>query len=174
MELAELINTLQHKHIGYEKAFESIVELFKNRVFTVCYRMINEYDDASDISQDVFMEVYIKIADLKDSGKFLSWIYRIAINKCLNFLKKKTNSVLNNVDSSVSYNKKNEIENKDMVNYLLSQLAPNYRTVLILFYIEDRSIQEITEILDVSESAVKMRLKRARDYLKKVEELEKW
>lgn len=62
------------------------------------------------------------------------------------------------------------IEKTDTIDFLLKQLTPEYRTVLILFYIEERSIKEITDIINISESAVKMRLKRARDKLKIFEE----
>ena len=108
MDIEQVIRQLQHSEEVDLAAFELIVEEFKNRVFTVCYRMIGNIEDAKDISQDTFVEVFVKLKTLQEPEKFPAWIYKIAVNKCLNFFRKKEKtSPLFKVDIFVT-NEKNE------------------------------------------------------------------
>ena len=173
MDIEQVIRQLQDSEELDLAAFELIVEEFKNRVFTVCYRMIGNIEDAKDISQDTFVEVFVKLKTLQEPGKFSAWIYKIVVNKCLNFLRKREKiSPLFTVDILVTNEKNEDFVKRDSINHLLSKLNVEYRTVLILFYIEEKQIIEIADILDIGESAVKMRLKRARERLKNLEEIE--
>lgn len=172
MNIEGAVKKLQVSAEGELDAFEFIVEKFKDRVFTVCYRMIGDIEDARDISQDTFVEVFVKLKTLQEPGKFSAWIYRIAVNKSLNFLRKREKiSPLFQDNIFVTHKKNDDFVKKDAINHLLSKLTFEYRVVLILFYIEEKQIREISEILDITESAVKMRLKRARERLKNIEEI---
>lgn len=171
MNLLEAIKKVQDGKEGCISAFEFLIERFKNRIFTVCYRIIGNIEDAKDISQDTFIEIYMKLKTLQDPRKFSIWIYKIALNKSLNFLRKKDRpSLFSEFDSFVSYRKNKDLDKKDTINFLLSKLTPDYRTVLVLFYIEGKTIKEIASITDITESGVKMRLTRAREKLKKSKE----
>ena len=173
MNIEQVIRHLQDSEEIDLAAFELIIEEFKNRVFTVCYRMIGSIEDAKDISQDTFVEVFVKLKTLQEPEKFSAWIYKIAVNKCLNFLRKREKtSPLFRVDIFVTNERDEDFVKRDLINHLLSKLAVKFRTVLILFYIEEKQIREIAGILDITESAVKMRLKRAKERLKNLEEIE--
>jgi RNA polymerase sigma-70 factor (ECF subfamily) len=168
MNLLEAIKKVQEGKEGCTSAFEFLIERFKNRIFTVCYRIIGNIEDAKDISQDTFIEIYMKLKTLQDTRKFSIWIYKIAVNKSLNFLREKRRILIFSIANSfVAEEKSKDITKRDTINFLLSKLTPDYRTVLVLFYIEGKTIKEIASILDVTESAVKMRLTRAREKLKK-------
>lgn len=168
MYLLEAIKKIQEGKEGCISAFEFIIERFKNRIFTVCYRIIGNIEDAKDISQDTFIEIFMKLKTLHDPRKFSVWIYKIAVNKSINFLRKRSRVLIfSNADSFVTEEKNRDITKRDTINFLLSRLTPDYRTVLVLFYIEGKTAREIASILDITESAVKMRLKRAREKLKK-------
>lgn len=172
MDLLEAIKKVQEGREGCISAFEFLIERFKNRVFTVCYRVIGNIEDAKDISQDTFIEIYMKLKTLQDPRKFSVWIYKIAVNKSINFLRKKRRLFLfSEANSFVTEEKNKDIIKRDTINFLLSRLTPDHRTVLVLFYIEDKTIKEIASILDITESAVKMRLTRAREKLKKFMEV---
>jgi RNA polymerase sigma-70 factor (ECF subfamily) len=168
MDLLEAIKKVQEGKEGCISAFEFLIERFKNRIFTVCYRMTGNIEDAKDISQDTFIEVYMKLKTLHDPRKLSVWIYKIAVNKSINFLRAKRRVLIfSKADSFVNEQKDRDIAKKDTINFLLSRLTLDYRTVFVLFYIEGKTIKEIASILDITESAVKMRLKRARVKLKK-------
>ena len=172
MDLLEAIKKVQNGREQSISALEFLIEKFKNRIFTVCYRIIGNIEDAKDISQDTFVEIYMKLKTLQDPRKFSVWIYKIAVNKSINFLRKKRRVLLfSKANSFVTEEKDKEIIKRDTINFLLNRLTPDYRAVLVLFYIEDKTIKEIASILDITESAVKMRLKRAREKLKKFTEV---
>ena len=172
MDLLEAIKKVKDGREGSILAFEFLIEKFKNSVFTVCYRTIGNIEDAKDISQDTFIDVYMKLKTLQDPQKFSAWINKIAVNKCLNFLRKKEALyVFSEVYPSVSNDRDKDLVERDTINFLLSKLSPDYRIVFILFYIEDKTIKEIATILEITESAVKMRLKRAREKLKSLRRL---
>lgn len=169
MNLLEAIKKVQEGKEGCISGFEFLIERFKNRIFTVCYRIIGNIEDAKDISQDTFIEIYMKLKTLHDPRKFSVWIYKIAVNKSINFLRKKSRVLIwSKANSFVVEEKDKHITKIDTINFLLSKLTPDYRTVLVLFYIEGKTIKEIASILDITESAVKMRIKRAREKLKKI------
>ena len=168
MDLLEAVKRVQKGRERSISAFEFLIEKFKNRIFTVCYRIIGNIEDAKDISQDTFVEIFMKLKTLQDPRKFSVWIYKIAVNKSINFLRKKRRILLfSKVNSFFAEEKNKDVIQRDTINSLLNRLTPDYRTVLVLFYIEDKTIKEITSILDLTESAVKMRLTRAREKLKK-------
>ena len=172
MDLLEAVKRVQSGREGSISALEFLIEKFKNRIFTVCYRIIGNFEDAKDISQDTFVEIYMKLKTLQDPRKFSVWIYKIAVNKSINFLRKKRRVLLfNKANSFVTEEINKEIIKRDTINFLLNSLTPDYRTVLVLFYIEEKTIKEIASILDITESAVKMRLARARKKLKKFTEV---
>ena len=168
MDLLEAVKRVQKGRERSISAFEFLIEKFKNRIFTVCYRIIGNIEDAKDISQDTFVEIFMKLKTLQDPRKFSVWIYKIAVNKSINFLRKKRRILLfSKANSFFAEEKNKDAIQRDTINSLLNRLTPDYRTVLVLFYIEDKTIKEITSILDLTESAVKMRLTRAREKLKK-------
>lgn len=172
MDLLEAVKKVQNGREGSISAIEFLIEKFKNRIFTVCYRIIGNIEDAKDISQDTFFEIYMKLKTLQDPRKFSVWIYKIAVNKSTNFLRKKRRVLpFSKANSFVTEEIDKKIIKRDTINFLLSRLTPDYRTVFVLFYIEDKTIKEIASILDITESAVKMRLKRAREKLKKFTEV---
>jgi len=172
MDLLEAVKKVQNGREGSISALEFLIEKFKNRIFTVCYRIIGNIEDAKDISQDTFVEIYMKSKTLQDPRKFSVWIYKIAVNKSINFLRKKRRVLpFSKANSFFTEEINKEIIKRDTINFLLNRLTPDYRTVLVLFYIEEKTIKEIASILDITESAVKMRLTRARETLKKFTEV---
>ncbi len=171
MDISDAVKKAQKGKHGRIQAFEYIIEEFQSRIFTVCYRMTGDVEDAKDISQDTFTYAYVNLKKLKEPEKFSPWIYKIAVNKSLNLINKKKRRILlfYNIHQFEPNKKINISYKKDEVDFLLSKLPLDHRTIFILFYIEELPIKEIASILDITESAVKMRLRRGKEKLKKYE-----
>lgn len=166
---------------GEISAFEELVNRYKNQVFAIIYRMTGQYQEAEDISQEVFLLVYQKLYQFDPAKKFSPWLYRIAVNTCISSLRKKKKVVSINFEENlisykqIDYSHDNSpdtiLENKELrqeIQHAISQLNENYRLVIILRYQMDFSNQEIAEIIGTSRENVDVKLHRARKALRKI------
>jgi len=161
------------------RAFEHIVALYKERVFVTAYRLMGNRDDAEDQAQEVFLKIYRSIKDLDEPATLTTWIYRITTNTCFDALNKRKrrpqtmplarpdaegNEEAHYADtrSPVPEDIVLRGEVRRCLEQTLAQLDATGRAALILRDIEDRSYQEVAEILSIGMSAVKMRIHRAR------------
>jgi RNA polymerase sigma-70 factor (ECF subfamily) len=163
---------------GDEAAFEELVLKYQDRIYNLCRHMVGNVHDAEDAAQDTFLKAYQKLKDFKPEASLYTWLYRIAVNTCLDykkrpffesFFKKSEGEVF--IDEPVSDWPSQErlYESKQLGRALslgLKQLSEKLRTVLILKEIEGLSYEEIAEVLDISIGTVKSRISRARDELK--------
>ncbi|MEA3504105.1 MAG: RNA polymerase sigma factor [Bacteroidota bacterium] len=161
---------------GNHGAFKKLVESHKEMVFQVCYNFLNSADDADDIAQDVFVEVYKSVANFHGKSTLKTWLYRIAVNKSLNFIKKHKRRTL--VDDFSSFNndslKTNDAseyieskERKKILNSAIASLAKNQKIAFTLQKIDDKSYKEVAEIMDISISSVESLMYRAKKNLQK-------
>jgi RNA polymerase sigma-70 factor (ECF subfamily) len=177
--LAALVRRCQQTLPEDPRAFEQIVALYKDRVFAMAYRLMGNRDDAEDQAQEVFLKVYRGIKELDDPVTLTAWIYRITTNTCFDALSKQkrrpTTTPLTPADAEGNeqprYADKRSPSPEDVVlrreirvclEQTLAQLDAMGRAAIILRDIEDRSYQEVAEILSIGLSAVKMRIHRAR------------
>lgn len=166
---------------GEIMAFEELILRYQRQVFSVCYRMLGQREDAEDMAQEIFLTVYEKL-DLFDVNRsFGPWLYRITVNSCLSRLRKKRKVVFLNFDDGI-YTEKNalsrpiespesiieRLEQKETIHWALQQLPETYRAVLVLRYQLDLSNQEIADILGISKENVEVRIHRARKYLRRI------
>jgi RNA polymerase sigma-70 factor, ECF subfamily len=166
----ELVELLKE---GDNYAFITLYNRYKRQIYVFCLRMVNDNDAAMDIVQDVFLKVYEKNHTIKNPASFKSWIYTIARNSCLTFLSRSKNSVgftyeIENKCQETPANDYDKQENEEIVKNSLNKLKSEYREIIILKDYLDYSYQEIAEILDLKNGAVKSRLFKAR---KKIYEL---
>lgn len=168
---------------GKQDAFEEIVTLFQHRLYHVCFRMLNNRQEAEDIAQEAFVRAYVNIHTFDQSRKFSTWLFRIATNLCIDRIrKKKPDYYLDaNVPGTDGLNMYSQIaatgdlpeeevermETQERVQYEISRLSDRYRSVIILRYIEELPLQEISEILELPLGTVKTRVHRGRAALKK-------
>lgn len=168
---------------GKQDAFEEIVTLFQHRLYHVCFRMLNNKQEAEDIAQEAFVRAYVNIHTFDQSRKFSTWLFRIATNLCIDRIrKKKPDYYLDaNVPGTDGLNMYSQIaatgdlpeeevermETQERVQYEISRLSDRYRSVIILRYIEELPLQEISEILELPLGTVKTRVHRGRAALKK-------
>ena len=140
-------------------------------------RFLAQDADIADAVQDVFIKAYENIQSFDATRRFSPWIYRIAHNTFVNELRRKSREPLLYIDLDTilahpSYEfdpaaEEERTEMKALMDKGLSALSPAYKEVIILYYVEDQSYQEISEILEVPLGTVGVRLRRAREALKK-------
>lgn len=168
---------------GDEQAFAELVDLYKDKVYQVAYRMVGNAHEAQDISQEAFLRAYTNIERFDIERKFSTWIFRIATNVAIDRLrKKKPDFYLQEevrgadgltFESQLAANEELPedqvvtLELQEWVQAEINQLPPKYRTAIILKYIEDLSLKEISDILDMPVSTVKTRIHRGREALRK-------
>lgn len=170
----ELIKSVQK---GEEDAFRFIVDRYQGKMFAYIMRLINHRDEAHDITQDVFLKTYKYLHRFDTERKFSSWIYRIAHNESVNWLKKKTRVKVESLDKHVedyglqlasSSNieeqyVKAEVQNE--VREAIDKLPEKYREVMILRYLEEQSYEEIGEHLNKPVNTIGTIINRAKKKL---------
>ncbi|MCJ7840007.1 RNA polymerase sigma factor SigW [Lederbergia sp. NSJ-179] len=168
---------------GDQEAFGEIVELFKDKVFQLCYRMLGNRHEAEDIAQEAFVRAYINIHSFNQKKKFSTWIYRIATNLCIDRIRKKKPDYFLDAEvagsegltmySQIAAEGKSPdaevetIELQEIVQQEIMKLPDKYRVVVILRYIDELSLNEISEVLEMPLGTVKTRIHRAREALRK-------
>ena len=146
-----------------EKAFEVLVNTYKERLYWHIRRIVLNHDDADDVLQNTFIKVYKNIANFKGDSKLYSWMYRIATNESLSFLKSKSKkmgissialqeTLLNNLESDV-YFEGDEIQLK--LQKAIATLPEKQKLVFNMKYFDEMNYEEISEILETSVGALK-------------------
>ena len=155
---------------GDREAFEALLIEYEKPVFNAAFRMLNNRDDARDVTQTVFLKVFQNFAQYDPSRRFFSWIYRITLNESINWLGKENRlEPLLYETADEGKGPDEEVESARVsagVQAALMTINTDYRTVVILKHFLGCSYVEISEILDVPEKTVKSRLYTARQQLK--------
>ena len=154
---------------GDAKAFEALVERYYRVLFGVAFRMVNDREDAEDITQTAFLKAYQKLSTFDPAYKFFSWLYRILLNEALNVLHRRRAMVPLDVDLvSEARNPEEEFEVREQgerVQRALMQLTEPQREVLVLRHFAALSYRDIATVIGISEQTVKSRLFAARQAL---------
>lgn len=156
---------------GDEGAFSKLVGLHKEKVRNLVYLTLGDSEYVDDISQDVFISVYHKLAEFRFESKFTTWLYRITVNKCRDYLrKKKVRSIFVPIkDSHNDISVRTHSENLDLpqlVRKNIEKLPDKLKVPLILRDIDGFSYKEIADQLDCEVGTVKSRIFRARESLR--------
>ena len=169
---------------GSESAFKQLVEAYKNRVINTCFGFTHDYADAEDIAQDVFVEVFESIQKFKEDSSLSTWIYRISVNKSLDFIRKAkrkkrwaelTKINLKDKDDADNWfinsdTPETSLEQKERIlilNSAIDKLPENQKTAFTLHKYEDLSYKEVSDILNTSLSSVESLMHRAKKNLQK-------
>lgn len=154
-----------------EKAFNDIVEEFSGRIYNLARLYTKDSEISEDITQEVLINIYRYLDSFKGDSSIYTWIYRVAINTCINIVKKEEKyKNIENVDfiSENSYEEE-VIEKLDGSGLLeaLDNIKNDYKSVLYLYYYEEFKITEISNILNKKENTIKTWLKRGKNALEK-------
>lgn len=170
---------------GDVDAFESLVTTHEKSVYNLAFRMVSDREDAMDIVQEVFIKAYHALPSFRGESRFSTWVYRVCVNTCLDYLRKKQKSTWFSLDQPVTSKDsvfqrevedlaedvQQEVEQKllgeEIIN-ILEELDPGYRALIVLCDIQGYSYQEISDILNLSLGTVKSRLHRARNMIRRL------
>jgi RNA polymerase sigma-70 factor, ECF subfamily len=157
---------------GDRDAFEALVDKYQGPLFNLALRMTQEYADAEDIIQSVFLKAYESLSSFKPGRKFFSWLYRIAVNETLNFLRAKRPQEPLSEDTPVDdADGSREIargEASAQIEEALMELSVDYRTVVVLKHLQELPYADISQILDIPVKTVKSRLFTARMQMREI------
>jgi len=180
---SELINrcVLQHD----KGAFDTLMTRNQDMVFRMCYKLLGNYDDALEVSQEVFLTCYRKLDKFEGKSKFSSWLYRMTLNHCKNFWRRQNRSATHkaiSIDKPYTGEEDHTIQIavedpdpreqatsrqlKEIIFQRMQNLTPEHREILILQFSENLSYDEIAEIVVCPVGTVKSRINRARRELK--------
>jgi len=167
---------------GDQQAFTELVNLFSEKIYNLGLRILKNPDDAADVLQETFVAVYEKIDSFDGRSNFFTWLYRIATNFALMKLRKDKRTILTDQDMETKFDNPDQMpvhEWKDLplremlseefrkhLDDAVNELPEIYRTVFVMRDLENMSIKETSQILGITESNVKIRLKRARLFLR--------
>ena len=168
---------------GDLSAFDSLIGRYQERVYATIYHMTSNHEDANDLTQETFVKAYKALASFKGDSGFFTWIYRIAVNKTINFLKQRKNRhngfSLNDLDFNAEHNpdlvalisEKNPrrdmglAELQEKLNEAMQKLSEVHRLVVTLHDVQGMSHEEIGKIMDCNPGTVRSRLFYARQQL---------
>lgn len=161
---------------GDQNAFAEIVDLYKDKIYQLCYRMLGNVHEAEDIAQEAFIRAYVNIDSFDINRKFSTWLYRIATNLTIDRIRKKKpdyylDAEVAGAEGLTMYSQIAadgvlpedavlSLELSDTIQKKILKLPDKYRTVIVLKYIDELSLIEIGEILNIPVGTVKTRRQR--------------
>lgn len=180
MKEKDILKSLQR---GDSDAFTQLVDQYQHKVTNICYRFLHNKEDAQDVTQEVFLAVYKALGTFREEAKLSTWIYRIAVTRSLNYLKKrKRKACFEQVRDMLTFKEEaefegtsettpaRELEHQEQLRVLqlaLDSLPKNQRTAFTLSQYDGVKYAEIAGIMEVTVSAVESLIFRARKNLQK-------
>jgi RNA polymerase sigma factor (sigma-70 family) len=176
---ADLVKRAQR---GDLKAYDELVKRYQQRIYATLYHMTGNHEDANDLAQDAFIKAYAALKSFKGGSTFYTWLYRIAVNKTINFLKQRKNKYhlsLNDIDFNAEHDPdlmaliSDKTPTRDValaelqkkLNEALLKLSEPHRMVIVLHDVQDLSHDEIAEIMGCNIGTVRSRLFYARQQM---------
>jgi RNA polymerase sigma-70 factor (ECF subfamily) len=167
---------------GEVKAFDVLVERYKQRLYATVYHMTANHEDANDLVQDAFIKAFKSLHSFKGQSSFYTWVYRIAVNRTINFLKRRKDRghfSLNDVDASVETDpdyvelmshvtprrEAGLTELQEKLNEAIQKLSEEHRAVVIMHDVQGMTHADIAKVIRCSEGTVRSRLFYARQQL---------
>lgn len=167
---------------GNLEAYDDLVKRYQERIYATIYHMTSNHDDANDLAQDSFIKAFQALKSFKGGSSFYTWLYRIAVNKTINFLKQRKNRThmsLNDLDFNTENNPDlvalisdktprrdaglKELQEK--LNAAMLKLSESHRMVVVLHDVQGMSHEEVAEVMDCNIGTVRSRLFYARQQL---------
>ncbi len=162
---------------GNSRYFTILAERHEKKILQKCKTYVDSNVAAEDLCQEILIKLFLKVNDFKGNSKFSTWLFSIIHNTCIDHLRKNKKDIHKVITDKMSDEVPDMIEGDEDVSEelseiilakLLEELTPEEKLILLLKYKEKHPIKDIQNTLNLSESAVKMRLKRAREKLNKL------
>lgn len=168
---------------GDAQAYDKLLNKYRNSVYNLVYRMVRDIEEAEDLTQEAFIKAFNSLTQFNEDYAFSTWLYKIATNNCIDFFRKRKLQTLS-LDKPIQY-KDSEIhqeipdpelnpeksilasERSSIIREAIETLPEKYYTAIVLRHTEEKSYEEIAEILRLPIGTVKARIFRAREMLNK-------
>ena len=184
METSDL-NLVKRVRNGEKAAFRELVERYQRKVFSIAFGMVNNREDAMDLSQDAFLKVYHNLDRFEGSSSFYTWLYRIVVNVCIDHIRRTGKRIQVDYDDAILRDVAVDGEDRIRPSILgidpvkahgrkellgeirraLDELSPIHKEAIVLRELEGLSYQEMAEVMGVSKGTVMSRLHHARKNL---------
>jgi RNA polymerase sigma factor (sigma-70 family) len=162
-------------------AFEALVRRHQGPIYNFCLRMLDQADDAADVAQETFVQLYSHLGQLNERDSLAPWLFRVARNRCIDIIRRRRTVPLLAADDSDEANLGMDPADEDplpedvaervdlqrVLSHAIAKLPPTYAEVVALRYAADRSFAEIALILDIDEGAARVRFHRAKALLRR-------
>ena len=175
----ELVNNARH---GDLESYDELVRRYQERIYATIYHMTSNHEDANDLAQEAFIKAFHALKSFKGGSSFYTWVYRIAVNKTINFLKQRKNKAqmsLDDLDFNAEHDpdlvalisdktprrEVNLAELQEKLNGAMQKLSEPHRLVVTLHDVQGLSHEEIAKIMDCNIGTVRSRLFYARQQL---------
>lgn len=168
---------------GDESAYKQLMENYRGAIYNLLYKMVHNREETEDLVQEAFMKAFKALPSFNEEYAFSTWLYKIAVNNCIDHIRKKRlktysldkpirakDGELEREFPDVSMSPDKGIlsrEKSKLIAQAIDELPENYKTVIVLRHNEEKSYEEIAQILDIPLGTVKARIFRAREMLKK-------
>lgn len=173
---------VQRAQRGNLEAYDELVQRYQERIYATIYHMTSNHEDANDLAQESFIKAFQALKTFKGGSSFYTWLYRIAVNKTINFLKQRKNRIhlsLNDLDFNAEHDPDlvalisdktprrdaNLSELQEKLNTALMKLSEPHRLVVVLHDVQGMSHDEIAKVMDCNIGTVRSRLFYARQQL---------
>lgn len=165
---------------GHTSAYNGLVLRYQRQVYNLAYRMLGNAEDAGDLVQETFLRAYGALASFRQDASFLTWLYKIASNLCIDQLRsRKARSALS-LDVELEEGREPAADSRscspeelairdsvqEVVQHAISNLPEKYRVVVVMRHLQDMSVEEIANVLEMPTGTVKTHLFRAREMLR--------
>lgn len=175
MELYDDRYYIERVKKGNTECFACLIDKYSQQVFTLIVRIVRNREDAEELAQDVFMKIFRSLPSFKGESSFSTWVYRIAYNTAISATRKKQREILSieedsfsNLSEEIVANRLNQTNNDEQLAVLdkaLELLSPDDRALIHLFYLKEKTIEDVSSITGLTESNVKTKLHRIRKKL---------
>lgn len=168
---------------GKTELYAELIGRYQNKVYSTVYSYTRDYEEAKDLTQEIFIKVYNSLSGFQNKSQFSTYLYRVAVNRCIDWTRKKRPNMVSMIfcqddenvniyDFIADYDSNPEEillrrENASFIRQEINKLPEIYSTVMIMYYFQDLSPQEIADILRVPRKTIDTRLFRARNLIKK-------
>jgi len=178
----ELIQRAKQSPEGDLRAFEALVRKYQRHIVANCRQITRDPNNAEDLAQEVFVKAFFALQSFEGRSTVRHWLQTIKVNHCLNYLKKKHKANLVDLEDEDTWRPPAHrsgtekgvelLAERQIIERVLDAMSPNLRVPLILRDMDDFSYEEVGQLLGIGLSAVKMRIKRARQEFRERYELE--
>ncbi len=161
---------------GSRPAFQQLVERYQHYVFTIAFKILRSREEAEEAAQDVFVKVYKTLNSYEQKSKFSTWLYTVTYRTAIDIARKKQ-LLTDSIDDDAHFlqiedaedNPLQEVQHGDLqtqLQFVINQLRPDDAALITLFYLNEKTVKEISEITGLTETNIKTKLHRTREILR--------